>query len=303
LAEQIRLQREAMEHLCLFCRKNGALGIEAIEVSPVMSEGKVIDLAVTQPNVAREIIQNFMVAANIQMARFLEERQTPVILRVVREPRRWDRIVEVAAEYDEHLPEQPDVRALSAFLDRRKAADPIHFPDLSLTVVKLLGPGDYVVQAPGEDAGGHFGLAAHEYTHSTAPNRRYVDLVIQRLVKALLAGQQPPYTLDELKEIAARCNERESAANKVERKMRKAIAATWMGNRIGETFQGIVTGASPKGTWVRLITPPVEGKIVRGEEGLDVGDQVQVRLIHTNVERGFIDFERVGAARRPGRAT
>jgi exoribonuclease-2 len=293
LAEQLRLQYEVTEKLRALRQQSGALNLETIEAKPVVTgDGKVVDLSATQHNRARDIIEGFMVAANGAMASFLESKHVPAIRRVVRTPERWPRIVELAQSLDEELPQEPDSRALADFLDRRKAADPVHFPDLSLAVVKLLGPGEYVVQHPGASGEGHFGLAVHDYTHSTAPNRRYPDLITQRLLKAVIAGQPTPYTESELAAIAAHCNERESAARKVERLMRKAAAAVFLSPRIGEVFDAIVTGASEKGTYVRLIRPPAEGRVMRGEHGLDVGDRVRVRLLETNPERGFIDFAR-----------
>ena len=211
--------------------------------------------------------------------------------RVVKTPARWNRIVEVAAGFGEHLPQIPDSGALAAFLERRKQTDAVHFPDLSLSIIKLLGAGEYVVQEPdAPESDGHFGLAVHDYAHSTAPNRRYADLIVQRLVKATLEGQKSPYTSKELNEIAAHCNERESAARKVERQIRKTIAAVVMASRIGETFDAIVTGITPSGTFARTFHPPVDGRIVAGEERLLVGEKVRVKLISTDPEKGFIDF-------------
>jgi len=210
----------------------------------------------------------------------------------VRVPRRWDRIVDIARSYRFTLPDQPDARALSDFLGARRAADPVRFPDLSLSVVKLLGPGEYVLDKPGpSDDQPHFGLAATDYTHATAPNRRYADLVTQRLVKAAIAGAPPPYTDDELAAIAQQCTERENAANRVERVTRKAAAAELLAHRIGSVFQAIVTGVKKEGTYVRLLSPPAEGRVMRGEEGMDVGERVRVRLIRTDPEKGHIDFE------------
>jgi VacB/RNase II family 3'-5' exoribonuclease len=301
LAEQLRLQYEVADKLRALRRQSGALNLETIEAKPVMLEGKVVDLSTTEHNRARDIIEAFMVAANGAMASFLEGHHVPCIRRVVRTPERWPRIVELAHSLDDELPPEPDPRALADFLTRRKAADPVHFPDLSLAVVKLLGPGEYVVQHPGALSEGHFGLAVHDYTHSTAPNRRYPDLITQRLLKAVInqRSQQSaqgsistPYAESELNDIAARCNQMESAARKVERLMRKAAAAVLLSNRVGEVFDGIVTGATEKGTFVRLIRPPAEGRVMRGERGLDVGDRVRVRLVETNPERGFIDFAR-----------
>jgi len=212
---------------------------------------------------------------------------------VVKSPERWDRIRGLAAELGETLPEQPDAGSLNGFLMRRKAAQPDSFADLSLSVIKLLGSGEYVVDPPGAEPPGHFGLAVRDYTHSTAPNRRYPDLITQRLLKAALAHHPVPYGLAELGQIATHCTQQEDAANKVERQVRKSAAALLMASRVGERYTAIVTGASTKGTFVRVAAPPVEGKVVRGERGLDVGDRVAVRLTDVDVERGFIDFERV----------
>jgi exoribonuclease-2 len=242
---------------------------------------------------ARELIEDFMIAANGVSARFLAEAGFPVLRRVVRSPERWDRIVAVAADHGETLPDAPDVRALEAFLARRRAADPLRFPDLSLTIIKLLGSGEYVVEWPGQPVTGHFGLAVRDYTHSTAPNRRFPDLVTQRLLKAALARAPVPYEPAALEALAKRCTDKEDDAQKVERQVRKSAAAALLAGRLGEEYDALVTGASPKGTWVRTLHPPVEGKLVEGEQGLDVGDRVRVRLVHTNVERGFIDFARV----------
>jgi VacB/RNase II family 3'-5' exoribonuclease len=292
LADQIHLQDEARERLRALRQRNGALNLQTIEAKPVAVDGRVVDLVQAEHNRARDIIESFMVAANTEMAEFLEAQGWPSIRRVVRTPERWPRIAEIARGFGDNLPEEPDSRALAAFLSRRKAADPEHFPDLSLSVVKLMGPGEYTVERAGAEGEGHFGLAVHDYTHSTAPNRRYADLITQRLVKAVIAHHAPPYTVAELREIAERCTEREDAARKVERLMRKAAAAVLLGERIGESFDAIVTGVSAKGTFVRLISPPADGRVVRGEEGMDVGDKVRVRLLSTEPERGFIDFAR-----------
>jgi exoribonuclease-2 len=241
-------------------------------------------------NAARDIIESFMVTANVGMAEFLERRDVVSLRRVVRTPERWNRIVEIAREYGEALPENPDSFALAEFLARRKAAEPENYPDLSLSIIKLLGASEYVVQAAGEQADGHFGLAVSDYTHSTAPNRRYADLIVQRLVKATLAGKGSPYDFAELSLIAEHCNKRESAARKVERQIRKTIAASAMATRAGETFAAIVTGVTPKGTFARILNPPVDGRIVTGEAGLQVGEKIRVRLLKTEPERGFIDF-------------
>ena len=290
---QLRLQYEIAERLEARRLREGALEFETVEAQPVVENGRCTDLAVPCKTAARKMIENFMISANTTMAKFLQDRGVGSIQRVVRSPQRWPRIMEIAARYGETLPSDPDPLALSRFLTNRRQADPERFPDLSLSIVKLMGPGEYTVAASGAEHDGHFGLAVYSYTHSTAPNRRYADLIVQRALKATLAAGSPPYTEEELKAIAARCTERENAARKVERFMRKAIAAVWMHDRIGETFNAIVTGANPKGTYVRLLHPPVEGRVVRGESGLDVGDHTRVRLIHTDPERGFIDFEHV----------
>jgi exoribonuclease-2 len=292
---QIRLQFEAAQHLRQLRRENGALELDTIQASPVMDNaGNVTELSVTERNGARDLIENFMIAANVTMAQFLDAKGVLSIRRVVRTPKYWDRIVEVARELHEDLPTEPDSRALADFLARRKNADPDHFPDLSLSVVKLLGPGEYTVQKPGVASEGHFGLAVHDYTHSTAPNRRYADLITQRLVKSALSKAAPPYSETELTTIAAHCTEREDAARKVERKMRKVAAAVLMQSRIGEVFDAIVTGASEKGIFARIIRPPVDGRVMRGEQGLRVGEKIQVKLLSADPERGFIDFARVG---------
>jgi exoribonuclease-2 len=249
-------------------------------------------LQVERRNRAKEIIENFMIAANGVTARYLVDRKLPSLRRIVRKPARWDRIVDLAAAHGASLPAEPDGRALQEFLTRQKAKDPERFPDLSLAVIKLLGPGEYVIERPGDAAEGHFGLAARDYTHSTAPNRRFPDLVTQRLLKAALFTGPVAYADDELELVAQHCTEMEDEANKVERLVRKAAAALMLESRIGEQFDSIVTGASPKGTWVRLLDPPVEGRLERGFEGLDVGDRVRVRLVSTDAERGFIDFAR-----------
>ena len=290
---QIRLQLETAMRLGELRKQHGALELETIQATPVLNDaGQVTDLAVTKNNGARDLIENFMIAANVAMAQFLEAKGVMSLRRIVRTPEQWPRIVEVAHALGERLPEAPDSRALADFLARRKVADPVHFPDLSLSIVKLLGPGEYAVQKPTSAGEGHFGLAVHDYTHSTAPNRRYADLVTQRLVKAALRNAPAPYTEEPLSTIARHCTEREDAARKVERKMRKVAAAVLLEHRIGEEFDSIVTGVTPKGTFARLTRPPVDGRVMRGEYGLRVGDKVRVRLARTDPLRGFIDFAR-----------
>jgi VacB/RNase II family 3'-5' exoribonuclease len=290
---QIRLQQETAAKLRLFRKQHGALVFSSREPTPIVGNGAVKDLVLREHTAAEDIIESFMVAANVAMAKYLREQQRPSIRRVVKTPRRWDRIQAIAAQYGTRLPDAPDPRALSEFLASRQAADPLHFPDLSLSILKLLGPGEYLVEAPGTEKEGHFGLAVTDYTHSTAPNRRYADLVTQRLLKATAVGHPSPYAVPELALIATRCTDREDAARKLERLLRKIIAASLLSQRIGERFNAIVTGASPKGTYLRLINFPAEGRLVRGMQGMDVGDKLFVRLASADVDKGFIDFERV----------
>lgn len=292
LHEQLLLQDEAAHRLRRARMLDGALNFESVEASPVVVNGKVVDLAVTQRNRARDLIEDLMVAANRAVASYLIDRGSASLRRVVREPKRWDRIVALAAEVGEALPGAPDNKALAGFLDRRRAADPAHFADLSLSVVKLLGPGVYVLERRlgGRRGAGHFGLAVADYVHSTAPNRRFADLVTQRMLRAAAAQTPPPYSDDELIAIANRCTERGEAARKVERTMRKIAGASMLSERIGESFAAIVTAASPKGVYARVLSPPVEGRIVRGERALDVGDTVRLTLLVADPVRGYIDF-------------
>jgi len=292
LPEQLHLQFEAARQFHEERIRAGALEFESIEPQPVMEGEHIAGLSLERKNRARDLIENLMVATNSAIAIFLESRGFPSIQRVVRTPERWPRIVELAAQLGARLPAAPDAVALAEFLARRRRDDPEHFADLSLAMVKLIGAAEYVVVDKGREPEGHFGLAVHDYTHATAPNRRYPDLVTQRLLKAAIGGEPPPYSVGELEEIAARCNDRARAARKMERLMRKIVAATFLSGRIGETFDALVTGVSPKGTYARVSNPPVEGRVVRGEAGLDVGEKVRVRLIGTNPERGFIDFVR-----------
>lgn len=294
LEQQVRLQHEVSKRLRQARKRQGALQLETIQTNPVMDErGRITDLEVVERNSARDLIESFMVAANSAMAEFLDSRGVVSLRRVVTTPLNWPRIVEMAEEFNETLPIEPDPRALSDFLQRRRRADPVHFPDLSLAVVKLLGPGDYVVQIPGQEGAGHFGLAVHRYTHSTAPNRRYPDLITQRLLKHSTANGGAGYSKSELEEIADHCNERESAARKVERKMRKVAAAVFMKDRIGDQFDAIVTGVSPKGTFARTLRPPIDGMVVKRERGLKVGQHARVKLLSVDPARGFIDFAAV----------
>ena len=301
LGEQLRMQDQVAHIMRSVRYLHGALDFETIEPEAVLSDGQVVDLRLEGKNRAKELIEDFMIAANGVAASFLEQRGSPTLQRVVRSPERWDRIREVAAGLGDQLPTAPDSKALGAFLARRRQADPLRFPDLSLTIVKLMGAGEYAVQLPGQAAAGHFGLAVHDYSHSTAPNRRYPDIITQRLLKAALAGGAIPYSPAELASLATHCTEREDAARKVERQVRKSAAAQVLSGHIGESFDALVTGASGKGTWVRLLKPPADGKLIRGQEGLDVGDRLRVELVSLNVQRGFIDFVRTArdAERRP----
>jgi exoribonuclease-2 len=290
LADNLRLQDAVAQALRQRRHQRGALELETLEPRAVFDGEQVTDLRLDRQNRAKQLIEDFMVAGNVATAHFLERRGFPSVRRVLRAPERWDRIVELAASHGTALPGEPDAQALAAFLAERRRADPERFPDLSLAVVKLLGRGEYAVEIPGGSSTEHFGLAVRDYAHSTAPNRRYPDLLTQRLVKAALADRPPPYTAGDLGALAARCTAAEDSAAKVERQVRKSAAALLLQGRIGETFDALVTGASGKGTWVRVLRPPVEGRVVRGFEGLDVGDRVTVKLEHTDVERGFVDF-------------
>ena len=291
LIEQLKLQHEASKRLKAERLRNGALEFETIEATPIARDGKVVDLKLIHKNAARDLIEDFMIASNVAIAKFLEARGRSGIRRVVREPERWARIVELAKRYGTTLPPAPDSLSLANFLAARLKADPDVFPDLSVSIVKLMGPGIYALDLPGKDPGGHFGLATHDYTHATAPNRRYADIVTQRLVKAALAAAPTPYSNEELTDIAARCTEREDAENKVERTVRKTVAALILHDRIGETFDAIVTGRNPKGTFVRTLHPPAEGMVVRNADDFDVGDKVRVKLVGADPYRGYIDFE------------
>jgi VacB/RNase II family 3'-5' exoribonuclease len=294
LDENLRLQDRVAQKLKTVRHACGALDLQTIEVRPVFVGEVLKDLKTDQQNKAKDLIADFMIAANGVAARYLASKTCPSLRRVVRTPKRWDRIVELAAERGTLLPKEPNAQALEQFLVLAKAAAPLRFPDLSLSIIKLLGAGEYVVQVPGDSAAGHFGLAVKDYAHSTAPNRRYPDLITQRLLKAAMTGNSVPYSNDELELLAKHCTEEEDAANKVERQVRKSAAALLLESKIGQRFDAIVTGASEKGTWVRIFQPPVEGKLDRGSEGVDVGHRLRVQLIKTDVERGFIDFSRVG---------
>lgn len=297
LAENLRLQDKVAQSMRNFRHVHGALSLETIEARPIFDGDQIRDLEVEYKNRATDIIEDCMIAANGVTARYLTSKKFPSIRRVVRTPKRWDRIVQLAAEHKAELPAEPDSKALDEFLIKAKADDPLRFPDLSLAVIKLLGSGEYMAELPDDAAPGHFGLAVKDYAHSTAPNRRYPDLITQRLLKAALANSAWPYDKAELDTLAQHCTEEEDAANKVERRVGKSAAALLLEARVGEQFDSIVTGASDKGTWVRLLTVPVEGKVVSGFNGLDVGDKVRVQLTSIDVERGFIDFKTVSSSR------
>lgn len=292
LQTQLKLQDEAAQALRQSRQLAGALDFDRTEAEPILTNGKVEGIAARQKNRASELIEDFMIAANQVMARTLLGAGVSSIRRVVKTPERWPRIVELAKRYGENLPANPDSLALNNFLQKQRAKDPIHYSDLSLAVIKLMGPGEYVLVGPGDSGDGHFGLAVHDYTHSTAPNRRFADLVTQRLIKAVLAHQPAPYGNEQLASIARNCTQKEDAARAVERVMQKRIAAVALANRIGETFAAVVTGVTPKGTFVRILNPPAEGLLAQGEAGVDVGDQLRVKLLSTDPRKGYIDFGR-----------
>ncbi|HTH50054.1 MAG TPA: RNB domain-containing ribonuclease [Candidatus Limnocylindria bacterium] len=294
LEANLRLQDQVAQKLKSVRHRQGALDLETIQTHPLFAGEQLQDLQTDPSNRAKDLIADFMIAANGVSARYLAAKNFPSLRRVVRVPQRWDRIVELAAEKNFTLPHQPDSKALEQFLVTAQAADPLRFPDLSLTVIKLLGSGEYVVGQPGETPLGHFGLAVRDYAHSTAPNRRYPDVITQRLLKAALAGAAVPYAANELTALAKHCTEAEDAAQKVERQVGKSAAALLLQSRIGEVFEAIVTGASAKGTWVRIFHPPVEGRLASGLAGLEVGERLRVQLSSTDVERGFIDFKKAG---------
>lgn len=297
LAENLQLQNRTAQHMKYFRHVHGALSLETIEAKPLFDGDQIRTLEIEEKNRAKEIIEDFMIAANGVTARYLSAKKSPSIRRVVRTPKRWERIVEIAADHNFILPEIPNSKALEEFLIKQKATDQLRFPDISLAVIKLLGAGEYVAEFPDGDVPGHFGLAVRDYAHSTAPNRRYSDLLTQRLLKAALEGKPAPYRKDELDVLAAHCTEAEDAANKVERQVGKSAAALLLESKIGEEFNSIVTGASEKGTWVRLLEIPVEGRVVHGYEGIDIGNRIRVQLISVDVEKGYIDFRKIGSAR------
>jgi exoribonuclease-2 len=292
LQEQLQLQNEVAQSLRRARHEAGALTFKRSEMTPVFSpEGEVLELRARQQNVASMLIEDFMIASNQATARFLDKHGFPSLRRVVRTPERWGKIVSIAALLGHELPDEPDAKSLEGFLRIRRQTDPAGFADLCLVIIKLLGRGEYLAASPGSDTSGHFALAATSYTHSTAPNRRFPDLVTQRLLKAAFSAVTPPYSIAELDQLAVHCTERENAANKVERFVKKCAAAALLLPRIGELFDGIVTGVTSRGTWVRISRPEVEGKVFGATSELDVGDHIQVRLISADPEQGFIDFD------------
>ena len=293
LGDVLRIQDTVAQAMRERRHAKGALTLDTLQAHAVFAGDSISGLQADTKNRAKELIEDLMIAANAATAEMLERKGFAWIRRVLGVPRRWDRIVALAQTFGDTLPDTPDAAALDAFLQKRRQADPLRFPDVSLSVVKMLGSGEYAVEPPGSTPSGHFGLAVTGYTHSTAPNRRFPDLLTQRLIKAAIAGAPAPYDRERLTELASHCTTQEDQAAKVERQVRKSAAALFLQSRIGETFHGIVTGASDKGTWVRTIGTPVEGRVVKGSAGLDVGDRVDVRLVSTDVDQGFIDFAKV----------
>jgi len=293
LAGNLRIQDRVAQQLKAQRHEHGALDLQTLEARPIFAGEEIQDLRVDERNRAKEIIEDFMIAANGVTARFLHREKVPSLRRMVHAPKRWGRIVEIAAQHNSQLPAEPDSRALASFLVAQRAADPLRFPDLSLSVIKLLGPGEYVVESPQKAVPGHFGLAVKDYTHSTAPNRRFPDLITQRILKAALTGAPISYSGEELVGLARHCTEKEDDAKKVERLVAKSAAAMLLASRIGDRFDAICTGSADKGTWVRIFHPPTEGRLLYGYEGVDVGSRLKVQLIHTDIEKGFIDFKKV----------
>ncbi len=294
LDANIKLQDRVAQDLRKHRYEIGALDFETIHARSIFVGDMLKDLEADKKNRAKELIEDFMIAANGATVQYLKSKKLPSFRRVVRSPKRWERIVDVvSSEYKQKLPPTPDAKALALFLYDQKKKDPIGFPDLSLTIIKLIGKGEYVVEFEGEKEIGHFGLAVRDYTHSTAPNRRYPDLITQRIIQAALKGANSPYDPQELTALAQLCTEKEDDASKVERRVAKSAAALLLSSRVGQTFDAICTGAADKGTWVRIFEPPVEGKLVHGVKGVDVGSKLRVKLVSTDIKRGFIDFEKI----------
>lgn len=293
LKEQLALQDRLAQRIQSYRATKGALEFGVVQLEAVIVDGIPVSIEERQTNRAHKLIENFMIAANVCVTRYLKNQNSPTIRRVVKQPKRWARIVVLAKEAGGELPPKPDPKALRQFLLQKQKEAPLQFPDLSLAIIKLLGRGEYVLGLPGKPTPSHFDLAEHEYSHTTAPNRRFADLIMQRLLKSSLFNQNAPYSHKELAHLALECTLKETAAEKIERRLIKCAAAFVMQKQIGNTFNAMVTGASPKGTWVRLMTPPVEGKLVKGFEGVDVGDFVKVKLIHVDLAKGHIDFEKI----------
>lgn len=292
-SNQIELQDKIARRIKEYRESEGALSFKTIEVSPVLVDGRPIKLEEQDVNRGKQLIENFMIAANVSMTVHMTSKNLPMLRRVVKTPKRWDRIVSLAKEYGTTLPTEPDAKALQQFLIIRRKADPLRFMDLSLAIIKLIGRGEYIVAMPGEESSGHFDLALTMYSHTTAPNRRYPDLIVQRLLKSHFEDMPIPYTKEELTAIAQNCSQKEDAAAKVERRVLKSAAAMVLESQIGHAFPAMVTGINDNGTWVRLFTPPVEGKLVQGNKNVDVGDRINVKLIHVDIPNGFIDFARI----------
>jgi len=294
LDANIKLQDQIAQTLRKHRYEVGALNFETIHARSIFVGDIIKSLEADSKNRAKQLIEDFMIAANGATVQYLKSKKLPSFRRVVRSPERWERIVDVvSSEYNHKLPSTPDAKALAIFLFDQKKIDPVGFPDLSLTIIKLIGKGEYIVEFEGEKEVGHFGLAVRDYTHSTAPNRRYPDLITQRILKAALKGAPSPYKPQELTALAHLCTEKEDDATKVERRVAKSAAALLLSSRVGQKFDAICTGAADKGTWVRIFDPPVEGKLIRGSKGVDVGSRLRVKLMRTNVKQGYIDFEQV----------
>jgi len=288
--EQLRLQDQIARLIQDFRNRQGALNFETIEILPIMKDNTPVGLAAAVHNRAHQLIENCMIAANASLSKYLELQGIPTLKRIVREPKRWGRIVELARGLKASLPAEPDAKALQSFLIKQRQDNPSQFSELSLSIIKLIGRGEYILSSPGQISPGHFDLALQDYAHTTAPNRRYPDLIMQRLLKSHLNGQAIPYQTQELSAIASHCTQKEDDATKVERHLKKSAAAVVMMTQIGKKFQAMVTGASEKGTWVRLKNPPIEGKLIKGYANLDVGDTLEVELIAVDIAQGHIDF-------------
>lgn len=298
LAATIQLQHHVAQAIKARRQAHGALTLETIELRAVFKERRIVDLVPSGHNKAHELIENLMIAANTSSARYMAEHRLPSLRRVVREPARWDRIVALAFEHGQLLPPRPDSGALDRFLVKMQKQDPFIFPDLSLAIVKLLGSGEYIVENSDDLSVGHFGLALRQYSHSTAPNRRYPDLITQRLLKSSILQKHTPYTFEQLEKLAQQCTQQEDEAAKAERQVAKSAAAMLLSSRVNQTFDALVTGASERGTWVRLASPPIEGKLLIGKNNLDVGDRLRVKLVNVDIEKGFIDFMRADSGKK-----